>query len=81
MLLKFVLHGLGLAITATNVNAKAIPAPVDESAGGEIVRFKRDAILETRDIELAELHQVNLTQSKQDVCSYLIPRFIAKSIV
>jgi hypothetical protein len=37
----------------------------------EIVRFKRDAPLEARDLELAELHQVNLTESEWNACSLL----------
>lgn len=75
MLSKFVLQGLVLAIAATHANANpvpeadAIPEHFDESAGAEIVRFKRDAILDPRDLELAELHQVNLTESKQNICS------------
>jgi hypothetical protein len=30
----------------------------------EVVRFKRDAVLSVRDLELADMHQVNLTESE-----------------
>ena len=71
MLLKSVLHGLGFAMAAATVNANAIPAPV-EPGMGEIVRFKRDAILDTRDLEIAERHQVNLTESKRRDLAFLL---------
>jgi hypothetical protein len=49
------------------VSTMAMPAPVPadfKNGHGELHVFKRDAILEARDFELAELHGVNLTESK-----------------
>lgn len=59
MLLQTVVAGLFLA-----ANTQATPVGQDDPAFGEIVRFKRDAVLDTRDLELAELHGVNLTESR-----------------
>lgn len=53
MLLQALLAGFCLA---TAIEATPI--------GNEVVRFKRDAVLSARDLELADIHQVNLTESK-----------------
>ncbi|KAH8172798.1 hypothetical protein LIA77_07053 [Sarocladium implicatum] len=51
MLLQTLLAGLCLATTVGAIPAKH-----------EVVRFKRDAVLSARDLELADMHQVNLTE-------------------
>ena len=54
MLVKPFLAGLCLAAAI-----EATP-----TAEHPVVRFKRDAVLSARDLELADMHQVNLTESK-----------------
>ncbi|KAK1990445.1 hypothetical protein LX36DRAFT_739015 [Colletotrichum falcatum] len=68
--ITLILPGILLAITAANGNPIEPPDgsgdPVkgrnDRNLHGEMVRFKRDTVLDARDLELAELHQVNLTE-------------------
>ncbi|KAJ3535790.1 hypothetical protein NM208_g6988 [Fusarium decemcellulare] len=55
MLIKTLLPSLLAALVA------ALPAP-DLSAEGEMELFKRDGVLNARDLELAEIHGVNLTR-------------------
>ncbi|KAF4998052.1 hypothetical protein FDECE_11904 [Fusarium decemcellulare] len=55
MLIKTLLPSLLATLAA------ALPAP-DLSAEGEMELFRRDAVLNARDLELAEIHGVNLTQ-------------------
>ena len=58
MLFKYILP------TLLASQAVAIPvADVDQ----DLVLFKRDDILEARDIELADLHGVNMTESKRSL--------------
>lgn len=59
MLLKTLLPSFLAAATV-----KGFPAPDLDEALGELQVFKRDAVLDARDLELAELHNVNLTESK-----------------
>jgi hypothetical protein len=62
MLFKAVLAGI-LAMTV--VDASPLQTRGDQDVLlGEIVHFKRDAVLEPRDLEMAEMHQVNLTESE-----------------
>lgn len=57
----------GLLLTAT---VMAIPTPEASTVTGlndvhgEMEIFKRNSILNARDLELAEIHGVNLTESK-----------------
>jgi hypothetical protein len=58
--MRFAITGL-IAISASTVSAVAL-AP---TSGPEHVEFfKRDQVLDARDLELAESHGVNLTESK-----------------
>lgn len=67
MLAKLLLPGL-----LTTAAVTALPSPdtsadgdlVIDEAHGELEIFKRDSILTARDLELADLHGVNLTESK-----------------
>jgi hypothetical protein len=58
MLFQSLLTGLSLATAL-----KATPLRKDESLRG-VVHFRRDAILSARDLELADMHGVNLTESE-----------------
>lgn len=60
MLLKPLLPGL-LAAAAT---VKGFPAPEVDDGQGKLEVFKRDAVPDARDLELADMHQVNLTESR-----------------
>lgn len=56
MLFKFLLPSLLAAV--------AVAAPTADAEGHlEVVRFKRDAVLEARDLELADAHGIDLTES------------------
>lgn len=64
------LSGLLTAIATTafpSADARAVSDRALDDAHGEIELFKRDAILTARDVELADLHGVNLTESKTEV--------------
>ncbi|KAL2206958.1 hypothetical protein CC79DRAFT_909506 [Sarocladium strictum] len=59
MLAKTILASLFLATTLT-----ASPIAEEDHSHHEIVRFKRDTVLSARDLELADMHNVNLTESE-----------------
>lgn len=60
MLLGALLTGISAVLVAG--------APTADGFGvGEVQLFARDAVLSARDLELAELHGVNLTESKSKV--------------
>ena len=58
MLVQTLLAGLCLATAL-----EATPTQQDDPHG-EILRFKRDAVPSARDLELADMHSVNVTESK-----------------
>ena len=60
MLLSSVLVGVALATASQASPMERDPKSLHE----EIVHFKRDSVISARDLELAEMHQVNLTESK-----------------
>lgn len=63
MLFNLLLPSLFAAVTVVAAPAPDTDVVLDE-AHGEMIKFKRDTILETRDLELAEMHGVNLTESR-----------------
>lgn len=50
-----------LAFTA----AVAVAAPAPSDGFGDVHVFRRDSVLDARDVALAEIHGVNLTESMQ----------------
>ena len=53
-------------ILPTLLASKAVAIPVAD-VDQDLVLFKRDDILEARDLELADLHGVNMTESKRSL--------------
>ena len=53
-------------ILPTVLASKAVAIPVAD-VDQDLVLFKRDDILEARDLELADLHGVNMTESKRSL--------------
>ena len=63
MLFQYLLHAL---LAATAVASPIIADIADiEGAVGDMVLFKRDDVLEPRDLDLAKRHGVDLNDSKQ----------------
>lgn len=58
MLFKY--FSLALLASAT----QAIPVADVEQSEDDLVLFKRDSVLSARDLELADIHGVNMTESK-----------------
>lgn len=74
MLMKLLLPGLMTITAVTAFPSSKTNADGDlvlDMAHGELEVFKRDSILTARDLELAELHGVNMTESKSLISNML----------
>ena len=81
MLFKY--FSLALLASAT----QAIPVADVEQSEDDLVLFKRDSVLSARDLELADIHGVNMTESKPvssisfwSTCTTMLTMAIAKSV-